>query len=223
MTGVQTCALPISNGVYADSARLAALVDGVASPAVAVLWDVHHPWRYFGEAPELTWQNLGRHIRYIHVKDSVCIQDKVSYRMLGHGDLPLDRMLGLLADNGYDGYVSLEWVKRWSHDLEDAAIVFPHFANYMQQFLRERGRTPAVSGPTAVPPAAVSMEAAKVSGQRLFEKFAMVDYTIGELLEKVAAEFPDQPAIRYTTLDYSRSYSEFLRDIDQVEIGRAHV
>ena len=205
-----------TNGVYADSARLAALVDGVASPAVAVLWDVHHPWRYFGESPELTWQNLGRHIRYIHVKDSVCIQDKVSYRMLGHGDLPLDRMLGILADNGYDGYISLEWVKRWSHDLEDAAIVFPHFANYMQQFLRERGRAPAVSRPTPAQPVIVSEKTGRAAGQRLFEKFAMVDYTIGELLEKVAAEFPDQPAIRYTTLDYSRSYSEFLRDIDEV-------
>ena len=34
------------------------------------------------------------------------------------------------------------------------------------------------------------------------------------MLEKVACQFPDQYAVRYTTQDYARTYSEFLRDID---------
>ena len=201
-----------TNGVYADSARLAALLDQVRNPAVAVLWDMHHPWRFFGEQPQQTWQNIGRYVRYVHVKDSVVENGRISYRMMGHGDLPLPEMLGLLAENGYDGYVSLEWVKRWSHDLEDAAIVFPNFANYMQDFMREQAARPSGTVVAVLP----SADAAAVSaGSTLFEKFSMIDLTIGELLEKVAAVYPDQPAIRYTTLDYARTYREFLCDIDQ--------
>jgi len=182
-----------TNGVYTDTARLAALLDRVNSPAVAVLWDVHHPWRFKGEKPEQTWQNIGRYVRYIHVKDSIVADGKISYRMLGHGDLPLREMQDLMTVKGYDGFVSLEWVKRWSHDLEDAAIVFPQFAHFMQDYLQE-----------------------KTKDQGLFEKYAMTDLTIGELLDKVAETYPDQPAIRYTTQDYARSYREFLRDIDEV-------
>ena len=43
-----------SNGVYSDTARLAKLLDNVASRKVAALWDMHHPYRYAGESPETT-------------------------------------------------------------------------------------------------------------------------------------------------------------------------
>ena len=36
-----------TNGAYADTKRLRKLLDTVASPYVAALWDVHHPYRYF--------------------------------------------------------------------------------------------------------------------------------------------------------------------------------
>ena len=53
---------------------------------------------------------------------------------MGEGDLPVYEMLDALKDIGYDGYVSLEWVKRWAPDLTDAGIVFPHFAQYMSSY-----------------------------------------------------------------------------------------
>ncbi len=34
--------------------------------------------------------------------------------MRGEGDLPVYALLDALKDSGYDGYVSLEWVKRWA-------------------------------------------------------------------------------------------------------------
>ncbi len=203
-----------TNGVYACSERLAALVEKVDHPAVAVLWDIHHPFRFFNESPELTWKNLGKHIKYIHAKDSVMADGKVRYRMMGHGDLPVRKVLDLLQDNGYSGYVSLEWVKRWSKDLEDAAIVFPHYANFMQQYLGERESLCHLKPQPAL--TKVERETADLAGRRLFEKDVLVDYTIGQLLERLACEFPEQPAILYTTQDYRRTYSEFLRDIDQV-------
>jgi fatty-acyl-CoA synthase len=49
-----------TNGVYADTKRLARLLKTVSSPYVRALWDIHHPFRFFGEKPEDTWKNLGK-------------------------------------------------------------------------------------------------------------------------------------------------------------------
>jgi fatty-acyl-CoA synthase len=38
---------------------------------------------------------------------------------------------------GYDGFVSLEWVKRWNPDLSEPGIVFPHFMNYMEFLFKQ--------------------------------------------------------------------------------------
>ena len=116
-----------TNGVYADSARLARLLAAVDSPALGVLWDVHHPYRYGGEKPAQTHANLAPYIRHVHVKDSVMDKAELSYRMLGFGDVPLREALAVLRDSGYDGFVVLEWVKRWNMALEEPGIVLPHF------------------------------------------------------------------------------------------------
>jgi len=121
-----------TNGVYSDTARLCRLLDSVASDAVAALWDMHHPYRFAGEKPEKTVQNLGAYIKYVHIKDSVVENGTIRYRMMGEGDLPIDEMMMALRSINYDGYVSLEWVKRWAADLDDAGVVFPNFANYMK-------------------------------------------------------------------------------------------
>ena len=51
--------------------------------------------------------------------------------MPGFGDLPLEETVGVLKAGGYDGFYSLEWVKRWDMSLEEPGIVFAHYANYM--------------------------------------------------------------------------------------------
>ena len=218
-----------TNGVYADTKRLRKLLESVASPAVAALWDVHHPYRYFSETPAETWANLGDSIRYVHLKDSVVgSSGKVCYRMLGSGDLPLKAIFEVLAANKYDGFVSLEWVKRWSNELEDAAVVFPQFVSYVRMLEKSvsgegESETESVaeapaSGKGAEEAAFVSSECKYVEagkGERLFEKDTLIDLTFGELLETVAAKFPDQTAFAYTTRDYTRTYKEFLREVDQ--------
>ena len=203
-----------TNGVYAESTRLADLLERLDHSSVRVLWDIHHPFRFFNEPPAETWKNLGKWISYIHVKDSIIRDGTIRYRMVGSGDLPVRETLQVLSENGYDGYVSLEWVKRWSRDLEDAAIVFPAFANWMQNSLREL----EPSGVCKTMPSAVST-ATKAAGEMLFEKDILVDLTLGQLLEEVVCRFPDQYAVKYTTQDYSRTYREFLDDIDRVARG----
>jgi fatty-acyl-CoA synthase len=223
-----------TNGAYADTARLARLLDSVGSPAVAALWDINHPYRFFRESPETTWQNLGARIKYVHVKDSI-IDDagKTRYRMPGSGDLPLIGALELLRAKSFDGFVCLEWVKRWSTEIEDAAVVFPQFVTFVRQWEdslasgRPAQKAAATAGAQAKAgayriPGKVGTDSderivyvERENGKRLFEKDILIDLTFGKLLEKVAETFPDQTAFAYTTRDYTRTYSEFLEDVDQ--------
>jgi len=118
-----------TNGVYADSAVLRAFCESVAHENLGVLWDVHHPFRFFGEKPADTYENLKAFLRHVHVKDSIRENGSIQYKMLGGGDVPLKEVMRLLKHNGYDGFVVLEWVKRWNMGLEEPGIVLPHFIN----------------------------------------------------------------------------------------------
>ena len=127
-----------TNGVYSDTKRLRALLDKVNCREVAALWDIHHPYRFAHETPETTIENLGSYIKYVHVKDSIMEKGQdgkktIKYRMMGFGDMPIPGMLHALREIGYEGYISLEWVKRWAPEIDDCGIVFPQFANYMRE------------------------------------------------------------------------------------------
>ena len=56
--------------------------------------------------------------------------------MMGYGDVPVKEAIETLLYNGYDGYCTFEWVKRWNRELEDAGIVFAHYAYYMKRFAK---------------------------------------------------------------------------------------
>ncbi len=191
-----------TNGVYSDTDRLRKLLDQTASDAVAALWDIHHPYRFAGEKPGKTVQNLGAYIKYVHIKDSVVENGEIGYRMIGEGDLPIDDFMFALRSINYDGYVSLEWVKRWMPDLEDAGIVFPHFAEFMTRYTkRSSGKSRLLSNKAG-------------TGQYIWEKETLIDLTFPQVLDRMVEEFPGQYAFRYTTMDYTRTYSEFREDVD---------
>lgn len=191
-----------TNGVYADTARLRQLLEKLSSDAVAALWDMHHPYRYMGETPEQTVQNLGAFIKYVHVKDSVMKDGQVEYRMMGEGDLPIPEMMMALRSICYEGYVSLEWVKRWASNLSDAGIVFPQFIHYMESFM-DRGTTRSAL-----------FDNKAHTGKYVWEKDTLIDLTFPQVLDRMVEEFPDQYAFRFTTLDYTRTYAEFREDVD---------
>lgn len=120
-----------TNGTLADSAEMKKFIESINSENKGVLWDIHHPYRFFNEPAKLTCQNIGKYVKYVHVKDSVMQGGKVVYRMMGYGDVPVYDCLKSLKEIGYDGYVTFEWVKRWNKDLESGGIVFAHYMNYM--------------------------------------------------------------------------------------------
>ncbi len=188
-----------TNGVYSDTARLKKLLDSVNSPAVGALWDMHHPYRYMGETGQTTVENLGNYIKFIHVKDSAIEDGKLVYKLMGEGDMPLHEMLSALQKIGYDGYISLEWVRRWSRDLYAAGIVFPQFARYMKPYLHAKKSKLQIDD--------------RGTGYYPWPKETIINETFPDVLDRICEEFPNQYAFRYTELDYTRTYPEFREDV----------
>ncbi len=189
-----------TSGVYANSARLKKIIEEVNDPNCAVLWDIHHPYRFMKESPEVTMKNIGKYTKYVHVKDSVMNEDgTVAYKILGDGDIPVTKILDLLKIAGYDEYVSLEWTKRWNKELVAAAIVFPAFAHYMQDYMV--GETHKL------------YDSKRGHGRYPWPKEHLIDCTFPDVLDRICEEFPDQYAFRYTELDYTRTYTEFREDV----------
>ncbi|MDD3243741.1 MAG: sugar phosphate isomerase/epimerase [Eubacteriales bacterium] len=114
-------------GQYSDTLRLARMMDTLDQKGIGVLWDVHHPYRYFGETPQETVENIGRWIRFVHVKDSVQPDARIQYKLIGQGDLPLDECFAALNTLKYDGWCSFEWMRRWNLELEKPEQAFAQF------------------------------------------------------------------------------------------------
>jgi len=121
---------------WMDSNLLAEAMRRVRAPNVCVLWDMHHPYRYRNETPQRTYGNIGRHVGYTHIKDSRATPDgKYVYTLPGEGDVPLAEMIGLLKSGGYDGYLTVEWEKKWHPELPEPEVALPAYARFLKQFV----------------------------------------------------------------------------------------
>ena len=189
-------------GIYSDTARLRDLLNRFACDNLAALWDYHHTVRFGGETCEQTIQNLGAFVRHIHLKDSIEESGAVSYRLMGEGTLPIEDLMRALRSVNYDGYLSFEWVPSWMSEIDDAAVVFPHYVNYMGRY-------------EAVPVIRKQLYYNRAgTGTFLWEKDKLIEKTFSQVLDAMVEEYPDQYAFRYTTLDYTRTYSQFRDDVD---------
>ena len=107
-----------------------------------------------------------------------------------------------LKSINYDGFIALEWDPVWLKELDDMEIIFSHFINYMKQF-----------GDTARAKKSLYHNKAQ-TGSFVWKKELLIDNTFPQVLDRMVEEFPDQYAFKYTTLDYTRTYSEFRDDVD---------
>ena len=187
-------------GEYVDTKKLRALLESFASDTIGALWDLYYPIRVNGESAEATITNLGAFVKHIHIKDS---DDNGSYALIGEGTLPTDSIINALKSVNYVGYVSLEWNPDWTDEIDSPDIIFPHFSSYMSKY-RELSR------------AKQSLyENLRGTGKYIWKKDALIEKTFSQVLDAMVKEFPDQYAFKYTTLDYTRTYSEFRDDVDE--------
>jgi len=147
-------------GVISGKMHLvAALMPRIHSPFVGILWDTHHPWKFFDEPLSQTWDRLRPWVWHTHWKDSVSRpavparesstaheqssaataahalmsgHREADYVLFGGGEFPAEECARLLKTSGYDGWLSLEWEKMWHPQLEVPEVALPLFANKMR-------------------------------------------------------------------------------------------
>ena len=187
-------------GIFSDTEKLRELLDGLADDRVGALWDAHHTFRKNGETADKTINNLGAYVKHVHLRDS---DDAGNYNLIGEGTVPVKEIVDALSSIDYDGYVSLLWKPSWMDEITDKEIIFPYFVNYMKQFENTRGKKKFLY---------FNYDG---SGQYIWKKDELLDLTFPQVLDRVAGEFPDQYAFKYTTLDYTRTYEEFRKDVDR--------
>lgn len=138
-----------THGDFSNTVVMQETMQQVESPAVGVLWDTHHPWRFFGEAIVDSFARLAPWIRHTHWKDSVTRPEPVESGhgeaaaaaahglMSGHrhadyvlfrgGEFPARECMSLLKSNDYSGWHCLEWEKMWHPELETPELALPLF------------------------------------------------------------------------------------------------
>lgn len=90
-----------------DAARALDLLDTVASPALALLFDTGNGIAHGYSARDLLAEVV-EHVAHVHVKDATGGGDRTVYTLPGAGDARVADCLRLLLDHGYRGAVSIE-------------------------------------------------------------------------------------------------------------------
>lgn len=154
-----------THGDFAASQWMATVMTRVNHPAVGVLWDTHHPWRFYNESLAETFNRLRPWIRHTHWKDSVAAPQTTTvtsteaaakahslmsghrpahYVLFGEGEFPATEALTLLDLSGYDGWYSLEWELAWHPELAGPAVALPVFPTKLvalREAVRARSRS----------------------------------------------------------------------------------
>lgn len=192
-----------TSGLFSDTARLRDMLEQFACDSLAALWDMYATYFQAGELPEKTIENLGAYVRHIHIKDARREGETTRYCLMGEGELPVKDMILALRSVNYDGFVSLEWAPEWYPELDDMEIILTQFESFMSQF-----------SDTSRAENSLYYNRAH-TGKFVWKKDLLIDCTFPQVLDRMVEEFPDQLAFKYTTLDYTRTYYEFRRDVDE--------
>jgi sugar phosphate isomerase/epimerase len=121
-----------------SSARVVARALELAGGGAGAVYDSHHPHRR-GENPAQVLECLGRYLSLVQVKDAVRLPGEDQWRLvpLGQGEVPVRELLALLPGAGYDGWVSLEFEKKWHPELAPPEEALAPQAELLRKWLSE--------------------------------------------------------------------------------------
>ena len=189
-----TALLLETSGPLANTEKVLEIINQLGSASVKVCWNVRETFFSAKESADQTIQTLGSYIGYVKLGDK---KDNVDC-LLGAGELPVRDFLNALSSLNYDGFVSvLE-----NEEIKSSDIVLTHFKSFLTI------NTRVVEEP-------INYNRSR-SGTFPWKKYDVLDLTFSEVLDKVVKNYPDQYAFKYTTLDYTRTYSQFRDDVDKV-------
>ena len=171
------------------------IINFFSSAAIGAAWNVRGTYFGAGESAEYTIKTLGAYIKYVRLGD---MKDGKTV-LIGEGELPVKNLINALSSLNFDGYICAAW----NEDINDADIVLTHFANYTSSLKRDKKTFDKV------------YYNRDKTGTFVWKKYDVIDYTFSDVLDTMAEKYPDQYAFKYPTLDYTRTYEQFRRDVDE--------
>ena len=190
-------------GAMADTGLLREILDAFASDHLAACWSMFDTCLLAGETAEKTITNLGAYVRHVRITDGMETDGTWSHELVGEGHLPMVDLMNALRSVNFDGFLSLRWEPAWVPGLDDLEMLLTHYAVFMGGFENPRRKKKYL------------YRNKTGTGKFVWKKETLIEKTFSQVLDTMAEEFPDQQAIRYTTLDYTRTYSQFREDVDQ--------
>lgn len=91
-----------------------------------LIWDIEHTHKPYGDMWEEFYLAMRPYIKHIHIKDrseALCL--------IGEGNIPIKQITERLLDDGYEGYFSLEWEKKWHPELPEIEKALDSFIRVM--------------------------------------------------------------------------------------------
>jgi sugar phosphate isomerase/epimerase len=130
-----------THDIFAAGAVVRRVLDQVPGPGAGAIWDTLHPCRV-GEPMDETMTLLGDRLLHVHIKDGARPPDngpKWRLALLGQGDVPMPAILAALHARGYDGWLAVEWEKKWHPELDEPDVALPQHAEKLREYLAELG------------------------------------------------------------------------------------
>ena len=185
-----------TTGKYSDTDNVIDVINMFSCGNVGASWNVRETYFNAKETAEQTIKILGAYICNVRLGD---MKDGKRV-LLGDGELPVDEFVFALRSLNYEGYTTVEP----NDEIDNTDIVFTYFVNFMS----------AVADSYTVK-RPVQYNRSK-TGEFVWERYSVIDKTFSQVLDTMVDYFPDQYVFKYTTLDYTRTYAEFRRDVDRV-------
>ncbi len=126
--GVVVCLETHDGFMRADDC--AAAIRVADSPAIRANWDIMHPYTK-GMTIDEAYAALKGLVCHCHVHDGTYKDGKPTLALMGEGEIPHNRAVELLQADGYDGYLSGEYINAWSPD-----EVLPHEARVLRGYMQ---------------------------------------------------------------------------------------
>ncbi len=127
-----------THDTFAAGRSVAAALARVEDDSVGALWDTLHPVRV-GETADETLDLIGARLLHMHIKDGNVQPNINECRLLGEGTVPVQAILNTLAARGYDGWLAVEWEKKWQPQIADPEVALPQYAETLRGYLANIG------------------------------------------------------------------------------------
>lgn len=125
-----------SHGDFNRLERFLLLVQQVKYASFGLLWDIEHSDKVYGDNFKTFYEPLRNWIRHVHIKDHKRNSGQFNLCRLGEGDIPIANIVQTMIADGYDGYFSLEWEKKWHPELPEPDIAFRDFIRIMTAIVK---------------------------------------------------------------------------------------